>query len=103
MIRVLLAADAADSGWNVTTSVAAVAAGISLATLIVTTIATGRRERVKWAREALAGAFYTFIDTSYTAATAARKRQEVLWSGSSDDERATAAELTASIRSSGTI
>jgi hypothetical protein len=99
MLRVLLAADAADSGWNVTTSVAAVAAGISLATLIV----TGRRERVKWAREALAGAFYTFIDTSYTAATAARKRQEVLWSGSSDDERATAAELTASIRSSGTI
>jgi|tagenome__1003787_1003787.scaffolds.fasta_scaffold20014897_2 hypothetical protein len=93
MLRVLLAADAPDSGWNVTTSVAAVAAGISLVTLIVTTIATGRRERVKWAREALAEAFYAFVDTSYTAATAARKRQEALWDGSADDERSTAAEL----------
>jgi len=61
--------------------------------LIVTTIATGRRERVKWAREALAEAFYAFVDTSYTAATAARKRQEALWDGSADDERSTAAEL----------
>ena len=88
-----LAADAPDSGWNVTTSVAAAAAVISLVTLVVTTIATGRRERVKWAREALAEAFYAFIDTSYTTATAARKHQEALWSGSVEDGHATAAEL----------
>ena len=34
-------------------------------TLIVTTWATGQRERAKWARETLAGAFFDFVDTSY--------------------------------------
>jgi hypothetical protein len=35
-------------GWNVTTSIAAAAAVISLATLVVTTVPTGRREDRKW-------------------------------------------------------
>ena len=55
------------------------AAGISFATLIVTTVFTGRRERLKWAREALAEAFYQYVDVSYRAKDAAEDHQRLVW------------------------
>ena len=79
MLNVLIAADAPDTGWNVTTSVAAAAAGISLVTLLVTTYFTSRRETVKWAREALAEAFYDFVNASYAAGQAFHEHQKLLW------------------------
>lgn len=56
------------------------AAIISLVTLVVTTYFTGRRERVKWAREALAEAFYDFVNASYAASQALHQHQKWLWS-----------------------
>ncbi len=79
MIVVILAADASDTGWTVTTTLAAVGAVISLVTLIVTTYFTGRRERVKWAREQLAEAFYDFVNATYAASQAAHQLQKALW------------------------
>ncbi|MEU8239745.1 hypothetical protein AB0C07_15995 [Actinoplanes missouriensis] len=46
-------------------SAAIAAAVISLATLIVTTLVTGRREQRKWVREALTDAFTAFLDASW--------------------------------------
>ena len=60
------------------------AAAISLVTLVITTYFTGRRERVKWAREALAEALYDFVDSSYSASNAIHQHQKQLWRG--DDE-----------------
>ena len=40
------------------------AAGISPATLVVTTFSTGRRERLKWACEAPAEAYHRYVDVS---------------------------------------
>ena len=57
------------------------AAAISLITLVVTTYFTGRRERVKWAREALAEAFYDFVNTSYATSQALHHHQKQLWAG----------------------
>jgi hypothetical protein len=59
-------------GWTVTTFIALAAALISLATLIVTTVATSRRERANWARETLAEAFFDFVDASYDAGQAGK-------------------------------
>ncbi|GGV04387.1 hypothetical protein GCM10010211_84470 [Streptomyces albospinus] len=42
-----------------------VAAATSLATLIVTTVIGGRRERRKWARESLTDAFVAFLEASW--------------------------------------
>jgi hypothetical protein len=81
VLNVLMAADAPDAGWNVTMSVAAVAAAISLVTLLVTTYFTGRRETVKWAREALAEAFYDFVNASYAAGQTFHEHQKLLWAG----------------------
>jgi hypothetical protein len=68
----LLAQTQDANGWNVTTSIATVGAVISLATLVVTTWATGQRERAKWARETLAEAFFDFVNSSYDASQAGR-------------------------------
>ncbi len=58
----LAQAQATDAGgWTITTIVALVGAIISLATLIVTTVSTGRRGDRKWAREALSQAFYEVL------------------------------------------
>jgi hypothetical protein len=61
------------------------AAVISLMTLVLTTYFAGRRERVKWAREALAEAFYDFVDASYSASNAVHQHQKHLWQGSDED------------------
>ncbi|MGH3566431.1 MAG: hypothetical protein ACRDRH_10440 [Pseudonocardia sp.] len=91
MILVVLAADLGGTGWTVTTTLAAVAASISLVTLIVTTYFTGRRERVKWAREELAKAFYDFVDASYAASQAVHQHQKALWAGAEPVDIQTAA------------
>jgi hypothetical protein len=70
---------------ELSTVAAFAAAAISLATLVVTTYFTGRRERAKWAREALAEAFYDFIDVSYSATAALHQYQKHLWQGGDDD------------------
>lgn len=66
------------SGWTITTFIALAGAVLSLVTLVVTTWATGQRERAKWARETLAEAFFDFVDASYTAASAASRRHRGL-------------------------
>ncbi len=91
VILVVLAADLGGTGWTVTTTLAAVAASISLVTLIVTTYFTGRRERVKWAREELAKAFYDFVDASYAASQAVHQHQKALWAGAEPVDIQTAA------------
>ena len=84
--------DPAEAGWTVTTTLAAVAAGISLLTLIVTTYATGRREDVRWAREELAKAYYEFVDASYAAGQALHRHQELLWADADGPTATTSAE-----------
>jgi hypothetical protein len=76
------------SGWTITTFIALAGAVLSLLTLVVTTWATGQRERAKWARETLAEAFFDFVDTSYTAASAATKRHSGLRSSASPETQA---------------
>jgi hypothetical protein len=66
---------------ELSTTASFTAAVISLITLVVTTYFTGRRERVKWAREALAEAFYDFVNTSYAASEALHHHQKQLWAG----------------------
>lgn len=66
---------------TLTTVAAFTAAAISLITLVVTTYFAGRRERAKWAREALAEAFYDFVDASYSASNAVHQYQKHLWRG----------------------
>jgi hypothetical protein len=74
------------------------AAAISLITLVVTTYFTGRRERVKWAREALAEAFYDFVNTSYMASQALHHHQKQLWAGADGSSlQASADEVNAQI------
>jgi ribosomal protein L29 len=78
-----------DTGaWTITTFVALAGAIISLATLVVTTWATGQRERAKWARETLAEAFFDFVDTSYTAANATTKLYRGLVGDAAPETRA---------------
>lgn len=72
-------------GWNITTFIALAGAVISLATLVVTTWATGQRERAKWARETLAAAFFDFVDTSYTAAAVASRLYRGLRGGADEE------------------
>lgn len=85
MLPWLAQAPAADSGgWTVTTSIAAAAAVISLATLVVTTIATGRRERQKWAREALSEAFFELLDASNEFSEAIADYQLTVWEDEPD-------------------
>jgi hypothetical protein len=48
------------NGWAAWT-----AAATSLATLIVTTVVAGRRERHRWARDALTDAFVAFLEASW--------------------------------------
>src|SRR4051794_748456 len=62
LLHLAQGASADPGGWTVTTSIAAAAAVISLTNLVVTTYFTGRREHMKWAREALAEAFYKYVD-----------------------------------------
>jgi hypothetical protein len=75
-------------GWTVTTFIALAGAVISLATLAVTTWASGQRERAKWARETLAEAFFDFVDTSYTAANATTALYRGMFGGAAPDARA---------------
>jgi hypothetical protein len=82
-----LAQSSSDAGgWTITTFIALAGAVLSAVTLIVTTIATGRRERAKWAREALAEAFYAFVDESYLLADLAKDHLDLLWAGADDLE-----------------
>jgi len=69
---------------ELSTIAAFAAAVISFVTLIVTTYFTGRRERAKWAREALAEAFYDFVNVSYSASNAVHQYQKHLWQGGDD-------------------
>lgn len=50
---------------DVSTWAAWAAAATSLATLIVTTVVGGRRERHRWARDALTDAFVAFLEASW--------------------------------------
>jgi hypothetical protein len=50
------------------------AARASLATLIVTTYVTGRREQSRWKRESLTEAFVAFLDASWRGTDALRGR-----------------------------
>ena len=63
-----------------TSALSAAAAGaaavISLATLIVTTMVTGRREQRKWVRGALTDAFVAFLDASWRGTDALKRHQE---------------------------
>lgn len=69
------------------TTVAAVSAAVlGLVNFAVTTFLAGRRERLKWAREALAEAFYEFIDASYRVRGAAGKYQRLVFHGSASNE-----------------
>lgn len=82
MLVLLAQPPASDAdGWTITTFIALAGAVISLATLAVTTWATGRRERAKWARETLAAAFFDFVDTSYTAVSATSRLYRGLCGG----------------------
>jgi hypothetical protein len=54
----------------VTAWAAVVAAGASLATLVTTTVVSGRRERRVWTREALTEAFIQFLDASWRSSDA---------------------------------
>jgi hypothetical protein len=64
--------------FDLTAVAASSAAVISVANLAVTTYATGRRERFKWARDSLAEAFYSFIDSSYRYTSALNRYQRLL-------------------------
>lgn len=64
---------------NVTTSIAAAAALISLATLIPTAISTSRRENRKCARDALSQAFLEVVDPSLAFSDALGDVQRGLW------------------------
>jgi hypothetical protein len=64
--------------FDLTAIAASSAAVISVANLAVTTCATGRRERFKWARDSLAEAFYAFIDTSYLYSSALNRYQRLV-------------------------
>lgn len=61
--------------FDFTAIAASAAAVISIVNLTVTTYSTGRRERLKWARDSLAEAFYSFIDTSYLYTSALNQYQ----------------------------
>ncbi|ALV47995.1 hypothetical protein AB0K85_29755 [Streptomyces cellulosae] len=52
------------------------AAVTSLATLIVTTVVGGRRERHRWARDALTDAFVAFLEASWAHSDAVRSLPE---------------------------
>lgn len=83
---------------ELSTAASFTAAAISLITLVVTTYFTGRRERVKWAREALAEAFYDFVNTSYMASHALHHHQKQLWAGADGSSlQASADEVNAQI------
>jgi hypothetical protein len=89
-----LAQQMPDAGdWTVTTFIALLAAITSLATLVVTTIAAGRRERAKWAREELSQAFYEFIDASFRTRDSAKDLQDLHWAGASVDRLSQAAAV----------
>jgi hypothetical protein len=79
--------------WTVTTFIALFAAVTSLVTLVVTTVATGRRERAKWAREELSQAFYEFIDASFRARDSVKDLQDLHWAGASVDRLGLAAAV----------
>jgi MoxR-like ATPase len=83
---------------ELSTAASFTAAVISLITLVVTTYFTGRRERVKWAREALAEAFYDFVNISYAASDALHHHQKQLWAGAGESSlQASADEVSAQI------
>ena len=83
---------------NLATFASFTAAGISLATLVVTTFFTGRRERLKWAREALAEAYYHSVDVSYRAKDASTEHQHLLWAGAPETEVAGSAAVLRRLR-----
>lgn len=60
---------------DVTTWAAIAAAVLGVINLAITTYSTGRRERLKWARETLGDATFAFVDASYRAADGAKKLQ----------------------------
>jgi hypothetical protein len=64
--------------FDLTAIAATSAAVISVANLAVATYATSRRERFKWARDSLAEAFYSFIDTSYLYSSALNRYQRLV-------------------------
>jgi hypothetical protein len=83
---------------ELSTAASFTAAAISLITLVVTTYFTGRRERVKWAREALAEAFYDFVNTSYMASQALHHHKKQIWAGADGSSlQASADEVNAQI------
>ena len=83
---------------ELSTAASFTAAAISLVTLVVTTYFTGRRERVKRAREALAKAFYDFVNASYMPNQALHHHQKQLWAGADGSSlQASADEVNAQI------
>jgi hypothetical protein len=83
---------------ELSTAASFTAAAISLVTLVVTTYFTGRRERVKRAREALTKAFYDFVNASYMASQALHHHQKQLWAGADGSSlQASADEVNAQI------
>lgn len=82
MILWLAQIQAPDAGeWTITTFIALAGAVISLATLIVTTVSSSKREDRKWARDALSQAFYDFTDAGFKTRDVAQEYQELVWAG----------------------
>jgi hypothetical protein len=71
---------------DLTTFAALSAAVLGVVNLAVTTYSAGRRERLKWAREALAEAFYAFVNDSYHARGAAGNYQRAVYRGDASTE-----------------
>lgn len=72
--------------FDLTAVAASSAAVISIVNLAVTTYSAGRRERFKWARDSLAEAFYSFVDTSFLYSSALNQYQRLLLGESTAEE-----------------
>jgi hypothetical protein len=78
---------------DLTTFAAFSAAILGVINLAVTTYYAGRRERLKWARDALAEAFYEFVDISYRTRDLALNQHRLLKRGTADEQRENARVL----------
>lgn len=62
---------------DITTSAAVLAAVAGVLNLAVTAYFAGRRERLKWAREAIGEATFEFVDASFQVKDAAKRLQHL--------------------------
>jgi hypothetical protein len=69
---------------NLATYAAFAAAAISLINLVFTTTITGRREKAKWARDAMTDSFYQLLNASFSCKDAASRYRNLVNEASSD-------------------